>query len=124
MSRNVRLDLVHEAIRAGYHGQIEWKAACLVRFLDDPEMMCFTEKGLKQSLWDFVLKGGRLQARRETDQDWLREHPEDPWWYFAIITVPEFNHGLFVKVKLLWEDGDDEDDAFVQIVSIHEEKPL
>src|SRR5437763_165914 len=104
MSRNERLDLIHKAIGSGYHGQIEWKAACLVRFLADPEMKRFTEKGIKRSLWDFVLRGGRLQARRETDQDWLREHPNDPWWYFAIIPVDEFPHGLFVKVKLLWEE--------------------
>ncbi len=41
-----------------------------------------------------------------------------------IPTPGVFKHGLFVKVKLLWEDGDDEDEAFVQIVSIHEEKKL
>ena len=88
-------------------------------------MKAFTEKGIKESLWDFVLRQRcHLQARQETDTDWLREHPDDPWWYFAVLPVEEFALGLFVKVKLIWKDGDPEDDAFVQIVSIHEEKAL
>src|SRR5262245_6947754 len=113
MASKARLDLVHRAICAGYRGQIEWKDRCLQRFRDDAEMKSFTERGIKDALCDFVRQGGQLQARPETDQDWLAEHPDNPWWYFAVLPVDEFPHGLFVKVKLLWEEGDSEDDAFV-----------
>ena len=122
MARSARLDLVHKAICAGYRGQIEWKDSCLERFRDDPAMQSFTEKGIKEELWDFVRnQGGRCKERNETAAEWLEENPDDPWWYFAILPAPIFRKGLFVKLKLLWEDGDDEADAFVQIVSIHEE---
>src|SRR5713226_4878313 len=122
MPRTERLDLVHKAICAGYRGQIEWKNACLERFRNDPEMKGFTEKGVRELLWDSVRnKDIQLEPRKETDPDWLKEHPDDPWWYFAVIPVSIFPRGLYVKVKLLWEDGDEEEDAFVQIVSIHEE---
>jgi hypothetical protein len=59
MPKNVRLDLVHQAISAGYRGQIEWKAACLERFLDDPQMSNLTEKGVRSLI---------LGARQE--QQW------------------------------------------------------
>lgn len=125
MSQISRLDLVLKAICAGFQGQIEWQPSCLERFLGDPEMRGFTDKGIRKALCDFVRnQGGTLECRRETDPDWLREHEDDPWWYFAIIPVPEFRDGLFVKVKLLWKEGDDEHDAFVQILSIHEERRL
>jgi len=123
MPGTARPDLVHKAICAGYRGQIEWKQACLARFRDDPEMKMFTDKGVRELLWDCVRnKNYQIEHRKETDPDWLTDNPNDPWWYFVVLPVPTvFPKGLFVKVKLLWEDGDDEDDAFVQIVSIHEE---
>jgi len=39
----------------------------------------------------------------------------------VVVPVPEFRDGLFVKFKLLWEEDDKDEDAWVQIVSIHEE---
>src|SRR6266403_1126767 len=119
MHRPARLDLVHKAICAGYRGQIEWKPACLERFRDDPKMQSFTEIGVKELLCEFVRNGGTLEIRPEKDPYWLEVHPDDPWWYFAAIPVPEFRDGLFVKVKLILWDNDDEDDPWVQIVSIH-----
>ena len=85
-------------------------------------MQNFTEKGIKEDLWDFVRnKAGRCKEQNETATEWLEENPDGPFWYFAILPTPIFRRGLFVKMKLLWEEGDDEADAFVQIVSIHEE---
>lgn len=101
---------------------IEWKPACLDLFRDDPRLQSFTEKGIKDLLWDFVRnQRGRLEAKKETDPYWLEKRPDDPWWYSIVIPVPQFKHGLFVKVRLLWEEGDPEDEASVQIISIHEE---
>jgi hypothetical protein len=85
-------------------------------------MQGFTEKGIKEKLWNFVRnKAGGCKEQNETAAEWLEENPDDPWWYFAIFPSPIFRKGLFVKTKLLWEEGDGEADAFVQIVSIHEE---
>jgi hypothetical protein len=86
-------------------------------------MKRFTEKGIRNLLCEFVRDlGGQFRAQNETAIDWLEENPDDPWWYFAVIPVPTFPRGLFVKVKLLWEEGDNEEDAWVQIVSIHEQR--
>jgi hypothetical protein len=71
------------------------------------------------ALCEFVRGGGQLTCKEETDQDWLDEHPDDPWIYFATIPVPGFGYDMYIKVKLLWGIGDAEDDAFVQIVSFH-----
>src|SRR5947209_7412592 len=111
MPCGARLDLVHKAICAGYRGQIEWQPACLERFLCDPSMQCFTDKGVRNLLWNFVRnQGGKVEQRQEKRSNWL--DPEDPWWYFVVVPVPQFRDGLFIELKLLWEDGDDEDDAF------------
>lgn len=59
------------------------------------------------------------KSAEETDQNWLDAHPDDPWLYCLLIPVPEYREGLFVKMKLLWEDGDQLDDAFAELVSVH-----
>ncbi len=120
MSYEARLDLVHKAILSG---QIQWKPACLERLLSQPELKpvreAFSEKGIKELLRDFVGDGNQLAFREEKGDAWYDWR--DPWWYFAIIPVI-FQGGLFIKVKLLWDEGDKDEDAFVEIVSIHEEK--
>jgi hypothetical protein len=118
-----RLDLVHNAICAGNFGQIEFKDSFLQRLRTDPDLARFPESRVRLLLHEFVrFNNGQCQCQKESDQHWLQEHPDDPWWYYSIIPVPEFRRGLFVKFKLLWEEGVDEDEAFVQIVSVHEEK--
>jgi len=116
-----RPDLVRRAICSGVFGFIEWKPACLERFRDDPEIISITEAGVKLLLRQHVcLDGHQPEEHRETDPDWLQECPDDPWWYCVLIPVPEFEEGLYVKMRLLWDDGDPEDDAFVQLVSVHQ----
>jgi hypothetical protein len=120
MSVAARLELVHKAICAGYRGQIEWKDSCLKRFRGDPEIKGFTEKGVKELLWDFVRNQKcQLRQHQETDPEWLDENPDDPWWYYAVIPTDIFPKGLFVKVKLI---EDDDEDPWVQIISVHEER--
>jgi len=86
-------------------------------------MQSFTQRGVTESLQDFIKRGGQLKARKESEtSDWF--DPDDPFWYFAVIPAAIFKWGLFVKVKLLWDEGDDEWAASVEIVSIHEEKKL
>lgn len=116
-----RLDLVRKAICGGArYGQIEWKSACLERFRKDPLMQSYTEVGVKSILRDHVCRDGKEpEVRKETDKDWLEKHPTDPWLYTVLAEVPEFVEGLYVKMKLLWEDGDSEQDAYVQLVSVH-----
>jgi hypothetical protein len=125
MPSAARLDLVHKAICAGVGGQIECKPALVDGLRNDPGLRRYSEKWVRNLLCNFVRNcGGQLYEKKETDQDWLAEHPDDPWWYATVIPVPmlpAFPKGLFVKVKLLWEDGDPEDEAWVQIVSVHKE---
>jgi hypothetical protein len=111
--------LVHKAICSGATGQIEIKPSLEDRIRD--ELGGLSPVGVKKLLRDFILNGGKCKARRETADERLEEDPDDPWWYFAVIALPQFRNGLFVKVKLQWEPGDPEDDAFVQIVSVHEQ---
>lgn len=110
MARAERLDLVSKAISSG---RIEWKDACLKRFRDELEMLSFTRHGVNESLQEFVNSGNQFKSRRESETSgWFDE--SDPYWYFAVIPAPGvFKFGLFVKVKLLWEDGDEEDAAAV-----------
>src|SRR5688500_2969226 len=112
-----RLDLVLKACREGV---IRWKPSALKR-LQYPDLKGFTQAGVDQILKKHATAGtGQWRHRRESDEEWLSQHPEDPWWYAAILPELKFRHGLFVKMKLLWEDGDDEDDCAVEVVSIHE----
>ena len=118
MPRELRLDLVHKAISAG---RIVWKDACVERFRNDPEMKRFTEYGLKQDLKKFINRGNNCRPQKELEtSDWWDER--DPYWYHVTLPTPIFRLGLFVKMKLLWEDGEREDEAFVEIVNVHEEK--
>ena len=114
-----RLDLIHKAILAM---QISWKDSCQRKLRDDRDMRRFTVEGVDLSLQEFVKKGGKLKYRNEIDPDWLADCPNDPWWYSAVLQTPVFKHGLFVKGKLIWENGDDDDEAFFQVISIHEQK--
>jgi hypothetical protein len=87
---------------------------------DDPDLRNFTQRGVSQLLKEHVLKGNQLEAREVTDEDWLDRHMDDPWVYQTVVSVPEFpRHGLFLKVRLLWDEGDADDEAFVELVSIH-----
>src|SRR5260370_755731 len=67
MPRDARLDIVQKAICAGHRGQIEWKPSCLERFRQDPDMKGFTDKGVRELLWDSVRNkawGKRIYPRR------------------------------------------------------------
>jgi hypothetical protein len=47
------------------------------------------------------------------------EYEDRPFYYKAIIPVPEFRHGLFVEIVL---DDDDPDLPTVRLVNAHEQK--
>jgi hypothetical protein len=90
------------------------KDAALRLMLGNTEMKGFTGSGARQLLRAFVLQGNHLTVRQETRSEKLEENPDDPFWYRAIIPVPEFPNGLFLEVKLVDED---EEEPFVEIVS-------
>src|SRR5690349_2522245 len=115
MSTSPRLDLVHKAIRAGM-GNILFKDAAFRIMQGDPEMNGFTAKGVRQLLREFVLQGNSLTVRQETRLEKLQEDPDDPYWYRAVVQVPEFPRGLFIELKLFEED---EQEPFIEIVSVH-----
>ena len=123
MPENPRPDLIEMAILARPRAQIGWNGKAFKVMRGDSDLKNFTAIAVEQLLRDHVCNsGGKCKPRRETDQDWLDKCPNDPWWYFVVVPVPEFPKGLFVKMKLLWEDGDQDHEAYVEIVSVHEEK--
>jgi hypothetical protein len=87
--------------------------------LDDPEMKGFTDKGVRLLMKEFHRDGGLLTVRNETREELIVD-PDYPYWYRAIIPVPEFTKGLFVETILL--DHEDEADPFLQIVSVHRQR--
>lgn len=107
------LDLVHKAIAVGTYGNIQWKesAARLVR--DDADMQGLAPGGIRVLLRNFVINSGRLTQRLERRTEYRMEHP---YWFAAVIPVPQFSKGLFVELILI---DADENDPFVEIVSAH-----
>ena len=114
MTVDPQLDLVHRAIRSGIFGNIEWKDTAEKRIRADPEMNGLTRDIIRDYLRRFVLDGGSLAVRQETRAEWL--DADDPYWYRALIPIPDYPRPLFLEVKVL---DDDSDEPFVSIVSAH-----
>jgi hypothetical protein len=108
--------LVHKAIHNGI-ANIEWKDSAFDLASADRRLrqVGLTPKGIWQLLHEFVFNGNSLTVRTEKRTEKLEE---DPYWYRAIIPIPEFPRGLFVEVIL---QDPDEDDPLVQIVNAHEQ---
>jgi hypothetical protein len=100
-------------------GQVEWlpRAAEIMR--SDPRMEDFTPQRVRADLRAFVHAQGIscIVPRPEDDEYWKGIHPDDPWWYRVLINVPEFQQGLFVKLRLV--DPDDDQDPWVSIMGCH-----
>ena len=111
-----RLDLVHKAICAGIFGNIEWKPDAYARVRADAAMQGVTPEAIRQTLREFVKEGGQLDIRHEIREEKRAEDPDNPYWYRAVIPLPEFAHGLFVELVLL---DYDEQEPFVLIVNAH-----
>ena len=116
-----RLDLVHLAIRSGVLGQIRWKdsAEGLVRDDAELEKLGLTPRKIRALLRQFVVDGNLLEARAETREEYLSENPDDPYWYRAIVPVPELQHGVFIEIKLV---DNDPVEPWVEIVSAHRQE--
>jgi hypothetical protein len=114
-----QLDLVHQAVRSGVLGQIQWKDAAARLVRDDPDLEGLTPEGIRALLRLLVLDGHSLTVRQETRPEYLEENPDDPFWYRALIPVPGLPRGLFVEVKLV---DDDPADPWVEIVSAHRQR--
>ncbi len=116
MEHAARPDLVHKAICAG---QVQWKPKAAEIMRQNPDTRGFTTNWVKGILCEFVLAKGRgcIRARRETNEYWLEAEPDDPWWYKVNIELEDRPKRLFVKMRLV--DPDDEDDPWVDIVGCH-----
>jgi hypothetical protein len=124
MSRDARPDLVRRAVCSATNGLIQWKPECLQLFLKDrgiPEKY----RGASDKAFRLLLRKricedrAEIKTHEEKDPHWLDAHPTDPWLYSLVIPISEVQEGIYVKMKLLWEDGDDPDDAFVELISVH-----
>jgi hypothetical protein len=123
MPETPRPVLVCLAICYPPRGQINWRDSALKKLRSDPDLSGahLTQEGVNRLLREFICKqGGKCEPREDTDEKWLDRNPNDPWLYYII--VPEiFPKGIFIKVRLLWDDGDSEDDAYVLIANIHKQ---
>jgi hypothetical protein len=63
-------------------------------------------------------KNGQIETREEKDLVYLEQHPRDPWLYYVIIPE-EFPKGIFVKLRLDWDEGDKDDEAFAIVANLH-----
>jgi hypothetical protein len=118
-----RPDLVRKAICAQPRAQITWRDSAKRKLHDDPDLCnaCLTQEGVNQFLREYICKQkGKCDPQKETDEKWLDRSPSDPWLYYVI--VPEiFPKGIFIKIRLLWDEGDRDDEAYVLIANIHQE---
>jgi hypothetical protein len=113
-----QLHLVQLAIRSGIFGFIQWKDSAALLVQNDPAMAGLTPSGIRALLRQFVEDGNTLDVRLETRVEYLQDNPEDPYWYRAIIPVPDFPNGLFIEVRLIDADPIG---PWVEIVSAHEQ---
>lgn len=107
-----RPDLVQKAIRAGIFGNIEWKPEAVPLMQSDPKMQGFTAAGVRKILREFVERGGELDVRTQHLELWKDDYP---FWYRALIEIAGFG-AVFLEIILV---DDDENEPFVQIVSVH-----
>jgi hypothetical protein len=114
-----RLDLVHLAIRSGLLGHIQWKDAADRLVRRNPPLPNLVPEVIRALLRQFVVDGGLLDVRIEVRQEYLRDDPDDPYWYRAIIPVTGLPQGLFVEVKLV---DSDPVEPWVEIVSAHRQE--
>jgi hypothetical protein len=116
------IDLVHNAIRAGVFGQIQWEDRADERARSNPDLQGLTPEGIRRLLHQFVSGGGRLDERREARGDWLEANADRPayyrdFWYRAVVPVSGlFPKGMFIEVRLF---DDDPQDPWVEIVNAH-----
>lgn len=115
-----QLHLVHLAIRSGIFGFIQWKDSAARLVQNDPALSGLTTSGIRALLRQFVLDGNVLDVCLETRAEYLEDNPEDPYWYRAIVPVPDFPNGLFLEIRLIDADPTE---PWVEIVSAHEQCP-
>lgn len=109
-----KLDLVHKAIRSGIFGHIQWKDAAAHRVRNDHNLCGLSPEGIRRLLREFVMTGGGvLEARQETRAEYVAAFP---FWYRAVINVPDLPRGLFLEMLLV---DDNPDEPWVEIVSAH-----
>jgi len=113
---SARIDLVHLAIRSGIMGHIQWKLAAAELVRGDPLLAMLPPERIRALLRQFVVDGNSLDVRAETRDEYLREDPDNPYWYRAVIPIAEFPQGIFVEVRLI--DANPQE-PWVEIVSAH-----
>src|SRR5437868_291649 len=100
MSDAAELALVIQAIKCGVTGCCEWDDRATRRILADQDLQAFTPDGIRALLQEFVANKGSIQQVPETRP----EYSDRRFYYKAVLSVPEFRHGLFVEIVV---DDDD-----------------
>jgi hypothetical protein len=117
MTPQDELDLIRRAILLGrtVTGCCEWHDRSYRRVRNDAELQGLTPEAVRQLLLDHVAGSGTIQKVKEQRP----EHGEYEFYHKAIISVPDFLHGLFVEMCLT---DDDADYPVVLLVNAHPQR--
>jgi hypothetical protein len=104
--------LVVQAISCGVSGCCEWDDKAARRFRQNPPVAGLTPEGVKDTLVEFVSKGGSVVQVKETRP----AYDDRPFYYKVILPMDGLKYGLFVEIVL---DDDDSDLPAVRMVNCH-----
>jgi len=110
-------NLVHGAIISRVTGDCEWDDRAARRVRCDRDLQGLTPEYIRELLRDHVTQHGIgvIDQRPETRS----EYSDYRFYYRVIVPVEEFQHGLFVELRLV---DDDPDAPAVRIVNAHEQR--
>ncbi len=104
MSDPAKIELVRKALTSGLSNCVEWIDDKTVRTVrNNPANKKLTPKEIADLLMDHVKNGGPIEQRPEERDPWKSKRD---FWYFVIVPVGGFTHGLFVEMELTDEDPD------------------
>lgn len=113
----MNLALVRLAITCRVTGCCEWNERAARRVRADPDLQGLTPEGIKQLLYNFASDPNNELHECPEQREGYR-HLRD-YYYYAIIPIPQFRHGLFVEMALI---DDDQELPVVHLVNAHEER--
>ncbi len=106
--------LVFKALTSGLSNCVTWASDALTqRIRQAPDMLGWTPPEIRREVLAYVRFGGQVKQVIET-REGHRTHYR--FYYKIILPIPDFQHGLFVEMRLI-----DEDPEFpcVEIVNVH-----
>jgi hypothetical protein len=112
------LALVVKALTSGVGNCVGWQSDKVERLVrENADNQGLTPVEIKRLLIAHVCADpGSVKQKVENRPNWVSRRS---YWYYAVVPVPGFLHGLFVEMEL---SDDDEDLPEVALVNAHPEK--